>query len=107
MQYVTGTVNVINANSTVIGVGTLWKANVSNNDLFIVSGDTVSYQVANVVSNTQITLSATYAGTNANGSNYTIARDFTPIRGLPIINRGDVETAVLWKRMVQIIDGLL
>ena len=106
-QYITGTANVKTSNATVIGVGTVWSGNVSNNDLFIVAGDSVSYMVANVNSNTSISLSAPYAGANANGVSYTIARDFSPIRGIPILNRGDLETAVLWKRMVTIIDGLL
>jgi hypothetical protein len=108
-QYITGTVNVKNANSTVIGVGTVWQtgSNVTSDHLFIVSGDTVSYQVAAVVSNTEITLSAPYAGANANSANYAVHRDFTPIHDLPILNRGDTETAVLWKRLVQILDSII
>lgn len=106
-QYVTGTVNVKNANSTVIGVGTVWTGNVAAGDIFIVVGDSVSYEVGSVSSNTQLTLTAPYAGANANGSSYVVARDFTPTHDIPYINKGDVETALILKRALMIIDGLL
>lgn len=109
-QYRDGTINLKNANSTVIGVNTYWKANsnVGAGDLMIVlSSPTVCYQVANVVSNTEITLSANYAGSNANGEDYAITTDFSPIRNLPLINPGDVGTAALWNRLVALIDPLL
>lgn len=55
-QYKTGTVAVETDSQTVIGTGTLWLANVTVGDLFIVADTNVSYVVAAVVSNTQITL---------------------------------------------------
>lgn len=108
-QYKTGTVNLTNANSTVIGINTLWEAggNVSAGDIFIsLSNPTVPYFVANVVSNTQITLSAPWAAANASGEAYTIARDFTA-NGLPMIYPGDLATSTLWNRLVSILDALV
>lgn len=106
-QYKTGTVAVTNGSQTVTGTGTSWLAEITVGDLFIVVGDNVSYQVAAVVSDTEITLNANYAGTTGSALSYVIARDFTPLRNIPIINRGDLETATIYARAMQIIDGLL
>lgn len=106
-QYRTGTVSTTNASQTVTGTGTLWLANVSAGDLFTVVGSGVTYQVAAVVSNTELTLNANYAGSTASTQSYVIARDFTPTWNLPIINKGDIETATLLKRAFQIIDSKL
>jgi hypothetical protein len=106
-QYREGTVSVTNGSQTVTGVGTSWLAEVASGDLFVIVGQGIVYQVAAVGSNTSITLAANYAGTSGSGLSYVVARDFTPINNIPIINRGDFETAALLTRAMQIIDGLL
>lgn len=106
-QITSGTVTVETANATVIGANTIWSGNVSTGDIFIVVGDTVSYEVGSVTSNTELQLTAPYAGANANGESYVVARDFTPLNNIPYINKGDVETALILKRALMLIDGLL
>ena len=106
-QYSTGTVNVTNASASVVGVGTTWTTEIAPGDLFVIVGGGVVYEVATVPSNTSLTLTAPYGGTTATGASYVISRDFTPIRNIPIINKGDLETAALIKRAYMIIDGLL
>lgn len=106
-QYREGSCTVTNGSQTVTGVGTLWTGNVQAGHLFVVQGTNVVYQVAAVNSNTQLTLNANYAGTTASGASYVIARDFTPLNNIPLINKGDLETAALFTRAMQIIDGLI
>lgn len=105
-QYQTGTVSANTGNATVVGTDTLWTANVANGDLFVVVGGTVVYEVANVVSNTEISLSAPWATANISGQNYAITRDFTP-NGIPYITKGDVETALILKRAFMLLDPLV
>ena len=61
-QYLAGTANVTNGSATVTGTNTLWLANVTAGDSFTVAGDGVMYYVASVDTDTQVTLSAPYAG---------------------------------------------
>lgn len=105
-QYITGTVDVTNASATITGTGTLWLSEIAIGDLFIVVGDGVSYEVASITNDTTIALTAPYAGTTATGASYVIARDFTPNQSIPLINKGDVETATILKRAFAIIDSL-
>ena len=100
-QYRTGTATVTNGSATVTGSGTLWLANVSANDLFVVSG--VSYFVSGVSTNTSLTLTAPYAGTTGGGKSYVIHRDFATILGVsvPLMQDGDLETVAVYNRMVQ------
>lgn len=106
-QYTAGLVTVTNNSQTVTGTNTQWLANVSAGDLFIVFQSGVSYQVAAVNSDTQLTLNANYAGVTEANVQYVIARDFTPNHNIPLINRGDIETATIFRRAMQIIDGLV
>ena len=100
-QYRTGTATVTNGSATVTGSGTLWLANVSANDLFVVGG--VSYFVSGVSTNTSLTLTAPYAGTTGGGKSYVIHRDFATILGVsvPLMQDGDLETVAVYNRMVQ------
>ena len=107
MQYQVGTISATNGSATITGVGTLWSANVAAGDLFVVVGGTSVYEVANVSSNVTIELSAPWATANVSGSEYAITRDFTPIRNMPYLTKGDVETALILKRALMIVDGLL
>ena len=104
-QYKTGTASVTNGSATVTGSGTLWLANVSAADSFTIAGDGVMYDVASVDSDTQVTLSAPYAGVTASGSVYTIARDFTSPDDFPELTTGDIETPTIITRALRKIQG--
>ena len=103
-QYRTGTVSVTNGSAAVVGTGTLWAAEVEPGDLFIIPDDGVVYEVASVTDNTHLSLSANFAGTTAAAAVYAIARDFTPIQAYPYPVKGDIETAAIVKRALEMIE---
>ena len=105
-QYKIGTVSVTNGSPIVTGVDTSWLVEVSIGDLFIVVDDLVSYEIANVDTNLQVTLSSNYGGVTDSQLLYAISRDFTPVRNMPYPVKGDIETAILIKRALIILDSL-
>ena len=100
-QYSTGLSSVTNGSPTVTGTNTLWLANVTAGDSFTVAGDGVMYDVASVDSDTQITLSAPYAGTTASGVVYAIGTGFTVPDSFPEMSQGDIETATIFTRAMR------
>ena len=100
-QYKTGTASVTNGSPTVTGTNTLWLANVTAGDSFTVAGDGVMYDVGSVDSDTQITLSAPYAGTTASGAVYAIGTGFTVPDSFPEMSQGDIETATIFTRAMR------
>ena len=90
-QYSTGSVDVFTAMATVGGHSTLWSENISVGDAFKIDDESTVYQVASVDSNTQITLSANFAGTTATYQSYQITTDFTPIHEYAEIHMGDLD----------------
>jgi hypothetical protein len=107
MQYSKGTVTATNGSQVITGDIQFFGENVEAGDLFLVVGDNTSYEVGSVDSDTQLTLTANYAGDTASGVQYVIHRDFTPIKGLPYPQKGDIETAVIIKRALMMIEALL
>lgn len=105
MQYNVGTANVISGSAVVTGVGTAWSANIDPADLFTIIDDAVSYEISSVDSNTQVTLTANYAGASASGADYTICRDFTANRGYPEIWKGDLDWTKFYRRLVARLDA--
>jgi hypothetical protein len=63
------------------------------------------YDVASVDSDTQITLSAPYAGTTASGVVYAIGTGFTVPDSFPEMSQGDIETATIFTRAMRKIQG--
>lgn len=106
-QYNSGTVAVTNGSAIFTGASTLFSANVTAGDFFTVVGDNVFYTVGSVDSDTQITLSANYAGVSGTGKAYALTRDFTTNLGFPVPNQGDIETALVVKRAIEEIDAEL
>jgi hypothetical protein len=106
-QYRTGTITTNTGNAHIVGTGTAFTGNTVAGDIFIRVGDSVSYEVGSVSNDTILILTAPYAGNTANSLDFVIARDFTPVRDIPYISKGDVETALILKRALMIIDGLL
>jgi hypothetical protein len=104
-QYSTGTATVTNNNATVTGTNTLWLANVSAGDSFTIASTGVMYDVASVDSDTQVTLSAPYAGTTASGVVYAIGTGFTVPDNFPEMSQGDIETATIFTRAMRKIQG--
>jgi hypothetical protein len=100
-QYSTGLSSVTNGSPTVTGSNTLWLANVTAGDSFTVAGDGVMYFVASVDSDTQVTLSAPYAGTTASGVVYAIGTGFTVPDSFPEMSQGDIETATIFTRAMR------
>ena len=106
-QYNTGTVAVTNGSATVTGTGTLFSANVTAGDFFTVVSDNAFYTVGSVDSDTQLTLTANYAGVTGSGKAYTMVKDFTTNLGFPVPNQGDIETALVVARAIEEIDSEL
>lgn len=107
MQYRFGLVEVENGSATVTGSATKWESEVGAGDLFTIVGTGVNYEVAEVVSDTELTLTSEYAGTTASGLEYVIHRGMTPNFEIPYIERGDIETASILKVALNKIDQFI
>lgn len=75
--YRTGTVVVTNGSKTVTGVGTLWTTAVNAGDAFALVDANLNptdawYEVESVVSNTEIMLKQTYAGSTGSNKQYCV-----------------------------------
>jgi hypothetical protein len=75
--YRTGTVVVTNGSKTVMGVGTLWTTAVNTGDAFALVDANLNptgawYEVESVVSNTEITLKQSYAGSTGSNKQYCV-----------------------------------
>lgn len=105
-QFKTGTVTVTNGSDAVTGVGMLWLANISVGDWFIRKGDDVSYQVKAVLTDISLTLATNYAGVTASGVTYSVTTDFTANFNIPLLARGDIDTATVFARAMAEIDKL-
>ena len=90
VQYREGSCAVTNGSQTVTGTDTLWSGEITTSHVFMVDLDgEVSYGIASVDSDTQITLSANYGGSTDSGLAYVIQRDFTVNRGYDKCSPGD------------------
>jgi hypothetical protein len=74
--YRTGTVTVTNGSGTIAGSGTAFIANVSIGEAFL-GPDGRTYEITDIPSNTSLTISPNYLGSNASGQVYAIL----PARG--------------------------
>lgn len=75
--YKTGTVSVTNGSATVTGSGTDFVANVKPGEEFRLQGGSIGYEVASVVSATELTLAEGYLGSAGSAEAYVIV----PVRG--------------------------
>jgi hypothetical protein len=73
--YTTGTLSGSINTTTLTGVGTAWMANVTPGDEIVISGDSNTYRVQKVNSDTSITLYNNLVSA-ASGLSYTISRQF-------------------------------
>lgn len=88
-QYRIGTVNVANGSATVIGHGTAFVANVTIGDSFKVFGINVIYSIDSIESDTELTLTANWAGVTLVNQEYQIAIDRTTYYSFGEIWAGD------------------
>ena len=79
--YRSGTVNVTNNSTSVVGNGTNWTQAVEVGEAFY-GPDSKVYEIANVVSDTQLTLATPYQGSTASGQSYVIIPSQSYIREL-------------------------
>ena len=100
MQYKTGTVTVTNGDATVTGLGTLFVANLAAGAIFKVDGDTATYVVGSITSDTALELTANYTGTTGGSKTYAIHRDFSVNRGYAMPNKGEAEFPDLLREQV-------
>lgn len=107
-QYSEGTVSVSSGSSVVTGTNTLWLTEaISAGDLFRIQGVPGTYEVASVVSDTELNLTATWADAGMTDVLYLIHRDFTSPDNFPIPAEGDIEyTAILSKAITRIQDTI-
>ncbi|MBQ6918711.1 MAG: hypothetical protein IJQ74_00130 [Synergistaceae bacterium] len=74
--YKTGTVNATNGSNVITGTNTDWKdAGLKNGDIFTMDDSTL-YEIANVATNTTLTLVKAYRGSTVTGQSYGIIRNF-------------------------------
>ena len=79
--YTTGTISVTNGSATVTGFGTSWASELKVGDFIKLGTATPNtsdtwYEVSDVVSDTELTLTANYAGDTAIGEAYTARKVF-------------------------------
>jgi microcystin-dependent protein len=111
VQYSKGTV-AVTYNSNVVwlnGTGVSW-AGIKVGALFGVLGDSVFYPVGQYRpgssgGRSSIVLTGTYRGSTNAAASYVISNDFTANLGLPMINRGDLETATIFDYAMSQIDS--
>lgn len=103
-QYRTGTVAVTSGSNVVVGTGTAWLSNAGIGHTFKLRGIDVTYEVAAVISDTELRINGFWEGADLNGQAYQIGTSFTPISGLPYPEAGDVETAAILKRALLLLD---
>jgi len=103
-SYTTGTVTVEFGSQEVIGSGTSWLNNISVGSLFKLVGSLDFYQVARVVSNTELFLSENYLQVTQPAASYILIRDFTPNRKYPEVKVGDKDAASIISKALSMID---
>lgn len=116
MQIRTGTVDVAaGASRVVASEGVDWSA-VTVGSLFSVPGVepralydilSVTPPESSIANRWEIELSNVYYGPSNAAAHYQISVDFTPTLGMPLIQHGDVDTALLVNRALRILDNTL
>lgn len=114
-QYQTGTVSTVGT-AVITGSGTAFQTaetagSIAVGDDFGIpvdnGGDGLVYQIASIDSETQITLTAAYAGANVSGVGYAITSDYTTNYSFPKLFRGDILTSAIFTRAMNLIDSTI
>ncbi len=105
-QYKTGTVTVTNASIEVTGLGTLWvTAGLSAGDYFKIDDRSPVYQIAAIISETHLHLTAVYSEASGAGLSYCIVTDFTAIVNYPLIFQGDIDWPDVFNKFLSVLSG--
>lgn len=108
-QYKTGTCNVGQQSDLAVvdGNGTAWNG-LSLPLYFKIDEDgTPVYEVASIDSDTQLTLTANYAGTPATGLDYQLVQDFSSNLSIPLPSQGDADAGDWIRRSIVEMDQWL
>lgn len=106
-QYTAGNVSVTNGSATVTGTTTEFVANVAVGDSFKINGESATYAITAIASNTSLTISPVYAGTTKANVAYVIAKDFTTNHNLYEPNGGDLDWPFLMTQNMRRVDSYL
>lgn len=93
--YTTGTVSISNNGTTVTGSGTSWLANATAGQEIMLSG--IWYTIANVATNTSLTITLPYAGSDLSGATYTIATIITDVRILDLTVQNSASAGIKYQ----------
>lgn len=108
MQIIGSTATFTNGSATVTDSNATFQTDgAAAGDFITVVDSGVSYEISVVDSETQLTLTANYAGTTTSADAfYVVYTDFTSPSNIPYINKGDIETASILKRAINRIQEL-
>jgi hypothetical protein len=106
MQYLTGTVAVVNGSAAVVGTGTSWTAALAGG-VFKVGGVAGEHIVQSVESATAMTLATVWTGGTDSELGYQIVQDFTDNYGFREIHAGDREWAWHLTQTIRAIDAAM
>lgn len=104
-QYRVGTVDVTNAEATVVGHDTEWLTEIEAGQRIAIGSDGIWYEVESVEDDTNLTLTIDYDGDDAEGLTYAVHRDYTSTTGYPTFGYGDIHTASLLAETMAQIDA--
>jgi hypothetical protein len=109
MIYSAGSVRVEGGSHIILGTGTLFlQANIQPGCMLTLHKVVGSFQIAKVVSETELHLSRTVPGISLASSvettGYSISADFTPNLMMPYPNKGEVDSATVLQRTFDILD---
>jgi hypothetical protein len=86
--YVSGGSRIVNSDGN-----TEWLKYVSPGAIFRISGTQEFYKVSSVISNIQLELTQTYAGSNRSANSYSITTGVTPNAGLPLLSNNSPDAS--------------
>lgn len=102
-QYSEGTVDTVAGSTTVTGLNTQFTLNLQPGQLIRIGSVKAWYEIADVVSPTVLNLAANFPQT-LDDVTFVVIRDYTPNRGYPELNQGDLNSADVITRTFREID---
>ena len=102
-QYIDGTVDTTAGSTLVSGLNTQFTLNVQPGQLMRIGNVKAWFEIADVVTPTSLHLASNFPQT-LDDVTFVIVRDFTPNRGYPEVNQGDLNSADIITRTFREID---
>jgi hypothetical protein len=106
-QYIVGTIDVTSGSQTVIGNDTAWSGLSTPAFLKLDFDGSAIYEIVTFVSDTELTLSANYAGEDAEEESYQIVSDFSPNYDFYLPYQGDRDAGDWLRKVIIDIDATL